>query len=128
MIKLPESLQEIFDVVSVKALEQGEKCMDETNTFCQYHNGNKCCFIGFVIPDEQYDPVIEGNDISSLILDEKVESDMPDALDALQVIHDSKNIDPKDWELHLRDYAKIFKLSTDKMDAYLSAKGVSKLD
>lgn len=124
MIKLPESLQEIFDIVSVKALEQGEKCMDKTGTFCNYRNENKCCFIGFVIPPDQYDPVIEGNDIKSLILDEKIQSDIPDALDALQTIHDSKNIDPKNWELHLRDYAKRFRLSTDKMDAYLSAKGV----
>ena len=122
MIKLPESLQEIFDVVSVKALEQGEKCVDEAKSFCQYRNGNKCCFIGFVIPDEQYDPAIEGNDITSLIDEGIVESDFPDALDVLQVIHDSKNIKPKDWELHLRDYAKRFKLSTDKMDAYLSSK------
>lgn len=60
MIKIPDTLQELFNIVSLHLLNQGQKSAHET--LCMYRgpNGMKCA-AGVLIPDNEYNPSMETN-------------------------------------------------------------------
>jgi len=85
--------QEIFDRVAKHLLQQN--CVAVTSFGCAYRGyKNTKCAIGALIPDDIYDPDMEGNDIISLLnkypsiknLFEGVDKTF---LDKLQQCHDS---------------------------------------
>lgn len=69
MDRVTELKQEIFAEVYAKAAAQGFKpsFMDDGEETCAYRGQGEylgCrCNVGFLIPDDRYDPKIEGNDL-----------------------------------------------------------------
>ena len=59
--------QEIFDTVLTHLREQGEAATSAGGS-CRYRGANgTACAVGCLIPDELYDPVIEGLCVSQII-------------------------------------------------------------
>lgn len=56
--------QEIFDTVAKHLFEQGHQAVNAAFGMCAYRspNGSKCA-VGILIPDADYDPMIEDNDV-----------------------------------------------------------------
>ena len=94
MIRLPNTLQEVFNIVSAHLLTQVKRCMDKypDRVFpaCAYRNasGMKCA-AGALIPDDEYKPEMEKNDWKMLVNKAFVESHFSNEIRELQQIHDS---------------------------------------
>lgn len=107
--------QEIFDKVIQHARTQNKTAINKQNE-CVYRtkNGLKC-FIGCLIPDDKYEPFMEGITISSiLILDaigipnnQRTKQNLS-FLRQLQIIHDGCPVDK--WEEELQSFAKQYDL------------------
>lgn len=111
----PLTLQEAFNKIwerakdKVKAIERFNE--DPALTGCRYRASNgKKCFVGVLIPDEQYTPEMEG-ELFSII-----EKSVPcirgldhQLLCKLQEIHDSWKI--SEWDFALRNFAIMNKLT-----------------
>jgi hypothetical protein len=112
--------QEIFDTVARHLFTQGERAgivMDDdpdnivAGFSCRYRApGGATCAVGKLIPDDAYDPGMEGNAVDTIcsaygdvlptwMLDQQV------LLDRLQIVHDTKEHWSSDkrmrWELSL---------------------------
>jgi hypothetical protein len=93
--------QEIFDTVATHLLKQGRRAINpDMPEICHYRgeHGSKCA-VGVLIPDETYDPMMEGRTISALLNDSrfKIPNWMaynPTLLKELQDAHDAKT----NWE------------------------------
>lgn len=98
MIKLPNTLQEIFDVVSKHLLTQIKRsmaCVHQNRLeSCAYRgkNGTKCA-AGILIPDDEYEPGMESNAWSTLVENGKAENKFSREINLLQLIHDENRND-----------------------------------
>jgi hypothetical protein len=93
------SKQEIFDIVSVALLKQGQKSintelLNKTGNICAYRGANGCKYaVGHLISDEEYDPIMEGCSLNHPIFEKWLNKnfnfeDVNDFLCELQEIHD----------------------------------------
>jgi hypothetical protein len=115
MIQISSDPQVVFDTVCEHALKQNVRCKNEKN-YCMYRNENGMkCFGGALIPDDQYDPNMEGLTWGELITKEYVSGENSDLIDQLQIIHDTEF--PKKWVESLRELGKSCKLNLDKLPA-----------
>jgi hypothetical protein len=102
MIKVPNTLQEVFDIVSVHLLTQVKRCMaiypDRIFPVCSYRNeyGMKCA-AGALIPDEEYKPEMEKNNWKMLVKKAFVNNLFSNEIRELQQIHDSNIEDDIDF-------------------------------
>jgi predicted house-cleaning noncanonical NTP pyrophosphatase (MazG superfamily) len=93
-----KSALEVIDFVKEHLLKQGCKSLQivDDDTRCLYRgpNGTKCA-AGCLIPDEDYDPKMEGLLWEELV--EKYDFDNPhnELIDRLQAIHDFYEV--KEW-------------------------------
>jgi len=115
MIKLPNTLQEVFDIVSTHLLKQGRKSVNISNR-CVYRNENGMkCAAGALIPDDEYKPELETNMWTELVEKDLVEMKFQDEIDDLQYIHDLGPDDPEQcvlqWKFHLINFAKVNNLT-----------------
>lgn len=85
--------QEAYDIVVAHLFTQGRRAYDEDNG-CLYRgpNGAKCA-VGVLIPDEQYNPAMEGCSVGGLVGSSgyKIPSVVrrnADLMQALQSVHD----------------------------------------
>lgn len=103
MIKLPDTLQEIFDIVSTHLLTQNARSVNDEHT-CMYRgeNGMKCA-AGILIPDDQYAREYEFTSWDKLQAEKLVPSQFCDEIRELQKIHD--NLSPEDWPNRLKRFA-----------------------
>lgn len=96
MIKIPDTLQEVFNIVSLHLLTQIKRCLaiypDRMYPVCSYRNedGMKCA-AGALIPDDEYRPEMEKNDWKQLVEKEFVETHFSNEIRELQQIHDSNS-------------------------------------
>lgn len=102
--------QETFDMAARPLLHQG--CKSEKYGMSVYRgsNGSKCV-IGFLIPDDRYDPEMEGRGCLDAIVSEVLKSlghDLELCL-SLQAVHDIGEV--SEWEDRLRGIAKDYGLS-----------------
>lgn len=113
MFKLPDTEQEVFDIVSRHLITQNKK--SDGGGFCAYRNpdGLKCA-AGALIPDEHYNSSLEGCSWYELVAKNKVPSDHSVIIDELQMIHDGT--EPTEWEQELRTLAETFNLNTTVLD------------
>ncbi len=83
---LPATDQEAFDFVLYTLLRQGQRSVATGTSVCQYRNpiGLKCA-VGHMIPDDQYNPELEGRTTSSEMV-----------MDAI----DHQFVDVNKWLLH----------------------------
>lgn len=118
--------QEIFDKVAAHLIKQGGPALNADHE-CMYRAPNGyMCAIGCLIPDSDYDPVIEGRPATAPVVLTILLKSHPDAdehlLTALQHIHDVEPTDDSDhWSdpVHLRSrlvsLAHNLNLSTDSL-------------
>lgn len=115
MIKIPDTFQEVFDIVSKHLLKQKVKSaakIHPVKNMCKYRgpNGLKCA-AGILIPDEEYtqDMDVHG-DWLILVRKELVENKFGDEITDLQEIHDfgvlgEDNTCYDDWKNKLTKFA-----------------------
>ena len=96
--------QEIFDTVATHLLKQGRRAVNpDIPHMCHYRGANgTACAVGVLIPDEVYDPMMEGRTVVKLVNDSTFEIPKWMAKNAtllawLQNVHDT--------EVHWRDSA-----------------------
>lgn len=86
--KILDYIKTNFTGKSVRTMENGERCMYRDN------DGHKCA-VGLFIPDEKYDPLMEGECARGVVIKFGLEKFMPldnDALMQLQQVHDESLI------------------------------------
>ena len=116
MIKVPDTLQEVFNIVSTHLLTQGQMSLN-TNGDCAYRGENGLmCAAGILIPDEAYRPGMETLRWSTLIDRKLIENKFRDEINDLQNIHDSGSKDNPEkcvieWKLKLIAFAKQYNLT-----------------
>jgi hypothetical protein len=108
MITIPDSKQEIFDIISNHLLTQMKRSDapgPKGINLCKYLNpdGLKCA-AGILIPNDQYDPEMEGKSWDTLVSDGFVEDKFAFLIYELQGIHDWTK--PEDWKIALIKFAK----------------------
>lgn len=103
--------QETFNIVKNHLLKQNQPCVDNIFNGKYRHNGLKCA-AGCLIPDDKYDPSMEGVTVYGVFFKD------PDffghdkrLVGYLQDIHDMYPV--KDWEKELRRLAKDERLVYD---------------
>lgn len=114
--------QEIFDTVVNHLRAQKVRSvlfnLGGVDVQCRYRGTNNTkCAIGCLIPDEEYQNVLEGNTLGSMIalgitpptIRYMIMDGHKTLLATLQHIHDS-NPDPKDWEVEFKRCAHVMDL------------------
>ena len=117
MIKLPNTLQEVFNIVSAHLLTQIKRSIKTLNgsyfSACAYRgkNGMKCA-AGVLIPDDQYNPKMEGLFWDELVKANYVENKFVEEIAELQFIHDSNSEETIDYlKKELIKFAKLHNLT-----------------
>jgi hypothetical protein len=134
LFNLPETAQEIYDIVASHMLRQNEKShftirfsvLDSKPLWAQYDsaiifhrcayrgtNGLKCA-AGCLIPEEIYKSDFEGVPWTSLIHSHDFPQDHRKLIENLQHIHDSFSVDR--WHSALIDLAQMYSLNTDVLN------------
>jgi hypothetical protein len=108
MIKLPNTLQEVFDIVSKHLLKQNAKSKSfykpELGLNCAYRGVNETkCAAGCLISDEEYKPEFEGDSWHNLVDKKFVEDKFNSEICVLQSIHDSYVVES--WKQLLIEFA-----------------------
>jgi hypothetical protein len=112
MVKLPKTLQEVFDIVSKHLLKQNERSAFSDES-CSYRgpNGLKCA-AGILIPDEEYTfDSFEGKDWGHLVQNRYVESRFSEEIIELQNIHDLERVER--WKDELINFANNYNLQVN---------------
>lgn len=118
--------QQVFDKVAAHLLAQGQTSSkgNHPGGTCLYRgpNGTKCA-VGCLIPDDMYEPTMEGKSMPESgdfdmylstvgkVLVQIVEEDTFPLLAALQILHDT--VIPKHWDIELRKSAVKFNLKVN---------------
>lgn len=110
--------QEAFDIMIAHLRKQRKKSIivdEEGDIICMYRNpwGLKCA-VGVLIPDEMYNPDMEGKSVSHLIskFPHMFAGIQEDLLECIQRIHDRYPVDS--WEKRFKELAKMFNLTYDR--------------
>jgi hypothetical protein len=106
MFKLPETKQEVFNIVYTHLFKQNKQSFD--GYICCYRNENLKCAAGVLIPDECYKPEFEGRGWRRLVEENVVPPEHSDLICDLQFIHDT--LETEDWPKFLTDLAKRYGL------------------
>lgn len=104
------TIQEIFNQVYLGIIKQGKPSVDKDG-YCVYRGEDNCkCAVGFLIPDDEYDPEMETFSFSSFL---KFDGDQTyKMVRALQIFHDigeelvRANVDHIKWIEHFKASAK----------------------
>lgn len=114
MIKVPNTLQEVFNIVSTHLLTQGQMSLDDSMCMYRSPNGMKCA-AGALIPDNEYKPEFEKKLWDTLVHSRFVENKFVEEIKELQIIHDDGNVDPEQcvsfWRRKLIEFAKKYNLT-----------------
>ena len=116
------TMQEVFDFIAYKLLEQGKQSLAEDDSnVCLYHGPNGLrCAAGFLLSDEVSTEGLEGCGWGDLVADSMVPSAHRNIISSMQNVHDLNA--PSEWPRLLRDRAvSHFFLSTSFLDAYEAA-------
>ena len=115
LFSLPETAQEVFDIVAVHMLKQKSRsvnCHPDSGDKCAYRgdDGRKCA-AGCLIPDKVYDSKYEDILWQDLVLDHDFPHNHAELIAKLQQIHDCNH--PLYWCSSLISLAKTYSLNTD---------------
>jgi hypothetical protein len=109
---VPMTNQEFFTKVVLHSRTMTERSLNDTTTFCRYRGsrGGKC-FVGGVIPDNVYEPDMEGDSVAGLVTNWPEVAELFEGVDGslmtdVQGVHDntSKGIWPIALERLARTY------------------------
>ena len=105
--------RQIFNRVSKHLLDQNETCMSDS--ICRYRYNGLSCSVGCLIPDDLYNPKMEGKSVNKLLQyypklkkHFDLQTEGLALLVHLQDIHDS--VGPKQWAGHLKTAEKHYGL------------------
>lgn len=118
------SNQQVFDLVVTHLLTQGRRAEDVAGG-CMYRapEGMKCA-VGFLLPDSEYRPEMEGEAAGSgsyiTPVLQRIGVDL-DLATSLQIVHDKQH--PSDWVARLRIVADHYRLSADVVDTFSQTEG-----
>ena len=108
MIKVPDTLQEVFNKVSLHLLTQGQMSLNDSMCMYRGENGMKCA-AGALIPDDEYNPEMEKKLWDILVSLHFVENKFTQEIKELQTIHDDGSTDPEQcvlfWKRRLIQFA-----------------------
>lgn len=107
LFELPETAQEVFDIVKSHLLSQNKRC--EIRGTCRYRHGGLKCAAGVLIPEEHYDPSFEDMLWSHLVSVNIFPSEHSLLISHLQRIHDMSY--PDKWEDELKRVADAYDLN-----------------
>lgn len=117
MIQIPNTLQEIFNIVSLHLLTQIKRSTKHLKnswfSACAYRgeNGLKCA-AGVLIPDNEYQPEMECKFWDELVKENYVENKFVVEIAELQFIHDSNSEETTDYlKTELIKFAKLHNLT-----------------
>jgi hypothetical protein len=110
LFELPETEQEVFDIIKSHLLRQKQKSVDKAT--CKYRHGDLRCAAGVLIPDECYDISFENLVWAALVKEKDFPQQHYDLISSLQQLHDK--CDPVEWEEQLRAVASYFKLKYER--------------
>lgn len=116
MFKLPETEQEVFNIVYKHLIRQNEQaklitCKYRLNDL--YNKKVLKCAAGCLIPDEKYSSEMEGKMWNELVSLNLVPSNHFPLIQRLQVIHDTYPVDQ--WEKELKVVAADFGLTVPNL-------------
>lgn len=110
MFKLPETAQQVFDIVKVHLLTQNKK--SGAGSMCRYRStvdGKELkCAAGVLIPEEFYSRDLEGYTWKDLVIGYDFPSEHRSLICELQSLHD--HLPPEYWEERLIEIADRFNL------------------
>jgi hypothetical protein len=116
--------QQVFNRVAAHLLKQGRAAINNDG-LCRYRalDGEQCAF-GCIIPDELYDPIIEGRPATHLLQEKLFREQLglinvdTRLIDKLQLAHDRtlRRYSIKEWREHMRGIAVIWSLSDEILD------------
>jgi len=116
------SKQDIFDFVSRKIIEQGGPCVDEYASCYYRHDGRKCA-MGWLIPDNEYIPDMEQNNIDDILKIFYPNVEVPNIkfISELQAVHDRCAVYDfsKTWPFSMKVVAINHGLNYDVLDGVL---------
>lgn len=107
LFELPETAQEVFDIVKSHLLSQNKKC--EIRGTCRYRHGGLKCAAGVLIPEEHYNRAFEDMLWSELVSMYNFPSEHSRLILRLQRIHDMSY--PDKWEEELKRAADFYNLN-----------------
>lgn len=114
--------QEAFDKIATHLMTQRTRARSNDDVMCAYRNARgQSCAVGCLIPDDVYQPYMEGQRVSSLIhtypkIRELFLGVDQQLLYTLQVLHD--RYEPETWKHELRERGKLYKLDTSVLDKF----------
>lgn len=115
LFNLPESPQEVYNIVAQHMLKQNAKSitvLPNGSIGCAYRGRDELkCAAGCLIPDEVYNCSIEDTTWFNLVKDHDFPERHKILICDLQRIHD--NYEPDCWRKHLIDLASTHSLNTD---------------
>lgn len=118
LFNLPETAQEVFDIVAAHLLKQNQKSkrfIKDSFGHCAYRgdNGLKCA-AGCLIPDEIYNRNFENASWQLLVAFHHFPYNHATLITKLQYIHD--NYEPKNWLEYLTHLATCYSLKPDVLN------------
>lgn len=118
LFNLPETAQEVFDIVAAHMLKQNQKSkrfIKDSSGYCAYRgdNGLKCA-AGCLIPDAIYNRNFENVSWQLLVAFHHFPYNHATLITKLQYIHD--NYEPKNWLEHLTHLAACYSLKPDVLN------------
>ena len=102
-----------FDIAYKRSLNKKKSQIKDD--FCAYRGANNnCCFVGALIKDEHYNPLLEDKCAGAYAVQEAVKRSLGKLpsrrlLNELQKIHD--RFKPEDWDEELEQLAKEYNLT-----------------
>lgn len=116
LFSLPETAQEVFDIVAKHLLTQNAKS-SQSDKICQYRSSDgKVCAAGCLIPDEHYNPRIENCDWNELVDQYYFPKNHRNLIYDLQGIHDGCPV--SFWKEKLKNLADDYKLNSDVLKGF----------
>jgi len=119
--------QELFDRVATHLLMQGRRAMrgGMGSDYCAYRSPDGLtCAIGCLIPDERYDPELEGQSATSyaVLNAAGLTGEQARLASVLQHIHDDPSVEAVEgWASDLRELAIRFDLNPAVVDRWVAA-------
>lgn len=130
-MSVPQTAQELFDQVATHLLTQNAKSIAYSSAndgvSCRYRGPNGLrCAIGIFIPDDQYEPWMEGEVVTTDLVWKA--TGLPSHLDtlarALQQVHDENPVEA--WVGALRYVAFDFQLSTAALTTLIEEQAIAR--
>lgn len=117
LFSLPETAQEVFDIVARHLLTQNAKSIESDKPYCLYRSSDgKKCAAGCLIPDAHYNPRMENISWRELVCDYSFPHNHSNLIHRLQEIHDHRQT--SEWKKQLKSLADDYELDSGVLENF----------